>query len=115
MGSRLNPRFNGSAPRSSAYTDSWPTRGVECSLNTGQKGCSMPVRCIGRRTLATSILVIVTWTLARLLSKWDIHWTLWVLVGSAVGAFVGAIANNGRGILVEGVVGLIVSLPLLLL
>lgn len=55
-----------------------------------------------RTTLAIGILVISTWTLARLASKWDVHFGLWALTCSVVGVIVGGVANKSRGALLGG-------------
>ncbi len=73
----------------------------------------MPERSTTRKTSAIGILILSTWTFARVISKWDIHWTFFVLACTAVGIVIGAIANNIRGALIGGTVGLVVSVPLL--
>jgi hypothetical protein len=74
---------------------------------------AMPRKVDPRMGLAIAVLVLSTWTFARLLARYDVHWTVFLLWSSLTGTAVGALLASGRGCLVGTAVGLAVGLLLI--
>jgi len=62
-----------------------------------------------RVSLAMTFLLVSTWTMARLASRYDPHWAFALLLFSAIGAIIGVIMGNVRGTFIGACIGLAVG------
>jgi hypothetical protein len=59
------------------------------------------------------VLILSTWTAARLVSRYDPHWGIALLWGAVTGAIVGAALGNVSGCIASTALGVVVALVLI--
>ncbi len=64
-------------------------------------------------SIALVTLTLSTWTLARLVGRYDIHWLALLLCWTLIGAVVGQVLANLRGLLIGAASGLVVGTVLI--